>query len=407
MVLVYTRPNNIIMKIFLVLPIHISATLSLSPCSLSPVVNRRHVYTSWEGDPAAAVENSKHASRSTPSVFSSPTSSIPATPSPTSTDDHVIKSSSQESLDQKMDDSVFIRTTPECNEQGSGDEVTGSVCGTRSTTDQPPDHFNNLEVERGGDNDVTISERVQSTRNTHTADGSCKNEDQTVCMSEQEHEKMADVDSLRTHHGLLIYLSLSLTSSSSLCTAFILPHSSPAAPSSDTTKSPASVATSHKGRSPFSRKFATPIVVTHTRRSFSKPLPKHLDPKSTVTLLLSSSNSPTAQQKHNKHKNQKFKRQFSPPRHLSEAALEENSCTVNSSSLSSSLLLRMKGREKDRELWKKRHNSASSSAVSCSREQSKNSELGKEDGRTKRSPEELSAIQSRVRESLRAQGVVG
>ena len=376
------------------------------------MVNRRHVYTSWEGDPAAAVEKSKHASRSSASVFSSPTSSLsttPTTPSPTATDEHTAKSSSQESFDQKLDDSVFIRTTPERDEIGGGEDVS-SGCGNRSPTSQPVDQLSTLEPERGAEDAAASGDRVSSgssSASTHTIDGACKSEAQGGYNSEQECEKTADMDQLRPHHSLLTCSSHTSSSSTATFDSKHSPHPTAAvAPSPDTTTpKPASSGTpSHKGRSPFSRRFATPIVVTHTRRSFTKPLPKHLDPKSTVTLLLSSSVSPSMQQKYSKHKNQKFKRQFSPARHLSEGALDEGSSTITS--LPSPLSLRLKGREKERELWRKRYNSASSSGANFSGELSRSLESGREGGKAKRSPEELAAIQSRVRESLRAQGVV-
>ena len=366
---------------------------------LSLVVNRRHVYTAWEGDPAAAIERSKHANRS--SVFSSPTSSAPTTPSPTDTDENIAavnKSSSQESLDQKLeDDSVF--TTPEHENSGTADiSVTGG--GGRGsldtqTTDDLEDHLEREQVK-------TSTEEVEevasdSVRAASLGESRCSDVSPSEC---HEGEKTTtvedDADSSMSPLALPISPSSPVACFDSKATAGL---SSVA--DSGTAKPPSSVTASHKGRPPFSRKFAAPIVVTHTRRPFTKPLPKNLDPKSTVTLLLSST---SAQQK-NKHKNPKsFKRQFSPSYHSSEAAAAaaEENVAGNASSPRDSLS-RLRGREKERELWRKRFSSSSN----WYREQGRSSESGEEGGgKVKRSPEELSAIQSRVRESLRAQGVV-
>ena len=367
---------------------------------ISLVVNRRHVYTSWEGDPAAAVEKSKHANRS--SVYSSPTSSAPTTPSPTDTDENtatVNKSSSQESLDQKMeDDSVFVTTsTPEHGSSSTADTSVTSSGGRDSLDTVTVDHLEPLEregsakdVEETATNGVGVAGLSESSR--------CSDDCDVSPSKLHEGEKITtaadDPDSSRS--------PLALPSSPSLSTACFDSKAIGAGLSSvagsSTAKPPSSVSASHKGRPTFSRKFAAPIVVTHARRQFTKPLPKNLDPKSTVTLLLSS----TSSQQKNKNKNQKsFKRQFSPCYHSSEAAADENG-VGNAASLRDSLS-RLKGREKERELWRKRF----SSSTNWCREQGRSSESGEEGGgKVKRSPEELSAIQSRVRESLRAQGVV-
>ena len=360
------------------------------------VVNRRHVYTSWEGDPAAAVEKSKHANRS--SVYSSPTSSAPTTPSPTDTDENtatVNKSSSQESLDQKLeDDSVFVAaTSPEHVNSDTADISVTSSGGRGSLDTETVDHLEPLEREQV----KTSTEEVEETATDSAG---------VMCLGESRCSDHRDVSPSELHEGEKTTVAPDDPDSSR--SPLVLP-SSPASPfdskagSSSATglssaKPPSSVTASHKGRPTFSRKFAAPIVVTHARRQFTKPLPKNLDPKSTVTLLLSS----TSSQQKNKNKNQKsFKRQFSPCYHSSEAAVDENG-VGNAGSLRDSLS-RLKGREKERELWRKRF----SSSTNWCREQGRSSESGEEGGgKVKHSPEELSAIQSRVRESLRAQGVV-
>ena len=223
---------------------------------------------------------------------------------------------------------------------------------------------------------------------------------------------------------------------------------SPSVSSGDSPAKPppaSTVSVSHKPRQPFSRKFAPPIVVTHTRRSFPKSLPKNLDPKSTVTILLSSpsssssssSTSDKSQQKHGKHgnKNKSFnsrRGQFPSSSSSSyhpalssitteaggdqEETLTSRDSQPTSSASSSSLSVRLKGREKERELWRKRFSSSSSLPSSSSgsggagegggKQGSMSGEEGGGGVRVKRSPEEMSAIQSRVRESLKAQGVV-
>ena len=303
------------------------------------------------------MENSKHNNRS--SVFSSPTSSLPTTPSPPDTDEHMAatKSSSQESFDQKLDDSVF--KTPD-------QESTDDVDDGRGSEEQRAD----LDPLERGEEENTEADEVPS------GAGLVDCSDQSVAPLIHDSEKRVDEDKPDSPGSL---------PTSSLST----PITTPSTANPGTAVKPSTAAPTHKGRPPFSRKFAAPVVVTHTRRSFTKPLPKNLDPKSTVTLLLSSS----LQQKH-KHKNQKtFKRQFSPLYHFSDGALEDSTSNARE--------LRLKGREKERELWRKRFNSSNSS-----RELGRSSESGEEGGRMKHSPEELSAIQSRVRESLRAQGVV-
>ena len=212
----------------------------------------------------------------------------------------------------------------------------------------------------------------------------------------------------------------SLSASTFDCGKPLLSGSSPSSVSTAT--KPLSASSGYgKARPPFSRRFATPIVVTHTRRSFNKSLPKNLDPKSTVTLLLSSSaaSSSAQQQKHGKHKNGKlsFKRQFSPSRQgVQEEPLQ---VSARESPSSSAAAVRLKGREKERELWRKRFNNNNNSTSSSgggslpplvmAAGSVGTGELGtrsSEEGGAKRSPEELATIQSRVRESLRAQGVV-
>ena len=201
-----------------------------------------------------------------------------------------------------------------------------------------------------------------------------------------------------------------------------------AVPNSVKTPPNASVTTAppHKNRQSFSRRFATPIVVTHARRSFPKSLPKNLDPKSTVTLLLcsspSSSSSDKTQQKHGKHGGNKHHKsnfssrpKFKPSHHSSpgEGGVQEEAGPGLRDSAPSLVVQRLKGREKEREMWKKRFGNSpvtngSSGDVGCEVVEVCRDESGEEGGgvRAKKSPEEMSAIQSRVRESLQAQGVV-
>lgn len=316
------------------------------------VVNRRHVYTSWEGDPAAAVEKRKH-NRS--SVFSSPSSSLPTTPSPPEMDEQAVinKSNSQELL---LDDSVFMTPDQE-------NEDIQRAAQEESVTLEPMEG----EKESNGADEIS-SDMVLSESN-------CS--DQNIDHSNEGKIGRSKPDT-----------SSSLPSSPISGSKHI---AIPLAANSGMVK-PSTVTASPKGRLPCSRKFSAPIVVTHTRRHSTKPLPKTLDPKSTVTLLLS-----TSLQQKNKHKNQKgIKRQFSPSSHSPESGtLEENTSNASRDS-------RLKYREKERELWRKRFSSSSSG----SREQALRSSESGGEGMLKYSPEELSTIQSRVRESLRAQGVV-
>ena len=155
----------------------------------------------------------------------------------------------------------------------------------------------------------------------------------------------------------------------------------------DTTKP--STTSSYKRPSAFSRKFASPVIVTHPRRPFTKPLPRNLDPKSTVTLLLSNS----LQQKYGKTKGQKFfQTPFSQSRYHADGA--------PGSSAAGARDMKLRGRDKEKELWRKKFHYFSGE------EQQKSLESGEEAGKAKHSAEELAKIQSRVRESLRAQGVV-
>ena len=361
-------------------------------------MNRRHVYTSWEGDPAAAVERSKHNNRS--SVFSSPASSSPTTPSPIDTDDHTntttanttnttsattatnttseaAQSSSQESLDQKMDDSVF----------GAPDLESEGVDGERGTEEQVDEQEEITTTTREEGENVDKDELIKD--NVVCVDSPC-NERNTAPLDsnqvDQDGKKQANEDNADSSSPSSVSPTCPPSSTSPSKPASSATNSDPGAAKSSSANPP-----SHKGRSSFSRKFAAPVVVTHTRRSFAKALPKNLDPKSTVTLLLSTS----LQQKY-KHRNQKtIKSQFSPSRHSGDVTLEESAGGTRGE--------RLRGREKEKELWRKRFNSSSSRGV---REQRKSSESGEEGGKAKRSPEELSTIQSRVRESLRAQGVV-
>lgn len=315
------------------------------------------MYTSWEGDPAAAIEKRKN-NRS--SVFSSPSSSLPTTPSPPEMDEQAVmtKSSSQELL---LDDSVFM----------APDQENADL--SRAAQEQPV----NLEPMEG-EKESDRADEIAVLSEVHRSD---QNIDHTNDHTNEEKMGRSKPDT-----------STSLPSSPVSASKHI---AIPLAANSGMVK-PATVTASPKGRLPCSRKFSAPIVVTHTRRHSTKTLPKTLDPKSTVTLLLS-----TSLQQKNKHKNQKaVKRQFSPSSHLSEGGnLEDNGSNASRDS-------RLKYREKERVLWRKRFSSSSNGM----REQvliRSSSESGAGGGEMlKYSPEELSAIQSRVRESLRAQGVV-
>ena len=316
------------------------------------VVNRRHVYTSWEGDPAAAVEKRKH-NRS--SVFSSPSSSLPTTPSPPEMDEQAVitKSNSQELL---LDDSVFMTPDQE------NEDIQRAAAQEQSVNLEP------MEGEKESDGADEISSGMV------LSESNCS--DQNI-----EHTNEGKMGRSKPD------TSSSLPSSPISASKHI---AIPLAANSGMVK-PSTVTASPKGRLPCSRKFSAPIVVTHTRRHSTKPLPKTLDPKSTVTLLLS-----TSLQQKNKHKNQKgIKRQFSPSSHSPESGTLEDTSNASRDS-------RLKYREKERELWRKRFSSSSSGT----REQALRSSESGGEGMLKYSPEELSTIQSRVRESLRAQGVV-
>lgn len=316
------------------------------------VVNRRHVYTSWEGDPAAAVEKRKH-NRS--SVFSSPSSSLPTTPSPPEMDEQAVitKSNSEELL---LDDSVFMTPDQE------NEDIQRAAAQEQSVNLEP------MEGEKESDGADEISSGMV------LSESNCS--DQNI-----EHTNEGKMGRSKPD------TSSSLPSSPISASKHI---AIPLAANSGMVK-PSTVTASPKGRLPCSRKFSAPIVVTHTRRHSTKPLPKTLDPKSTVTLLLS-----TSLQQKNKHKNQKgIKRQFSPSSHSPESGTLEDTSNASRDS-------RLKYREKERELWRKRFSSSSSGT----REQALRSSESGGEGMLKYSPKELSAIQSRVRESLRAQGVV-
>ena len=149
-------------------------------------------------------------------------------------------------------------------------------------------------------------------------------------------------------------------------------------------------------KKPFSRKFASsPVVVTHSRRQFAKPLPRNLDPKSTVTLLLSNS----MQQKYGKQRGQKSFQTGSAPSSMAQSRYHSEGAPGNSAPGGRELKLR--GREKEKEFWRKKLQ------YHLSSEEQQRCLDGVEDGgKCKHSAEELTKIQSRVRESLRAQGVV-
>ena len=436
-------------------------TIIITSCPSPLVVNRRHVYTHWEGDPAAAVEKSKHAStRSSTSVFSTPPSSLPTTPSPTHCSDNstsdtgpasASKSKREESHgDPKSDDSVFERESP-CVEKESGAlglnvgeevgekqavEETGVSGGVREVEEE------RVEKERGEKPDS-----ISGGGSSGVSQYPDKEEDSSPGTKVAGVNPHVTQESSLDSHQDSTPSSLPTSSSSPASfntTPAISGSNLPAISAGDSpTKPPAPTASaSHKSssRQPFSRKFAAPIVVTHTRRTFPKSLPKNLDPKSTVTLLLSSSPSSSStsfsekaqQKKHtNKsHKSFNTRRQFPSSYHPSSLSKmtgaegdQEESVTSRDSSISSPsssstpLTLRLKGREKERELWRKRFSSSSLPSSELSngvgehgaRRGSVSGE-GEEEGgggeRVKRSPAEMSAIQSRVRASLKAQGVV-
>lgn len=389
-------------------------------------MNQHHVYSSWEGDPATAVQKSKHASQSSTSVFSSPPSSLPTTPSPIHSDVNTATTPAKSSSLNSHNDSVFIGTSPEHNDESAGTAIIDPGTEEVDSQSQRAMLENQKDIEL-----ATAEERDGRQVMGHVTNGGTQVDicnDNVHChgndtlSSGEKTLAVSTTDALQRSHSDSLPAPVPSLSTTTLGTK---PTSTTS--SVTTTKTIPVAPGGHKGRrSPFSRKFTTPIVVTHTRRSYTKSLPKNLDPKSTVTLLLSSSTTPssTQQQKHGKHKNQKssFKRQFSPSRNsaaMSDGAQEEGlvSSTVRESPSSSSSG-RLKGREKERELWRKRFNNSSSSNNNCvvmttvnigPRDPDRNNdELGDDGGgsKMKRSPEELSAIQSRVRESLRAQGVV-
>ena len=201
------------------------------------------------------------------------------------------------------------------------------------------------------------------------------------------------IDESRGSEGLLTSQTNSSNSSQSL------PFSSQSANSAAeiVTVKPTSSSTATFGhKRPFSRKFASsPVVVTHSRRQFAKFLPRNLDPKSTVTLLLSNS----MQQKYGKQRGQKSFQTGSALSSMAQSRYHSEGAPGNSASGARELKLR--GREKEKEFWRKKLQYHLSSE-----EQQRCLDGVEEGGKSKHSAEELTKIQSRVRESLRAQGVV-
>ena len=407
------------------------------------------MYTSWEGDPAAAVEKSKHSktnngSRSSAtSVFSSPPSSLPTTPSPIHSHSHshesttVVETKSNERGSHgngRSDDSVFegespAKTAGERDAAGEGDSERG-----REEEGEEVGGCGGGECE--GDcvrEEKSEGVSVKCSTGEDTAPPTYPSPSRVLREEDEEKKETHSVgtteDTLNSHQNNAPSSSSSSATSSnhqttgadsiSTVTTTAVPNSVKTPPNAGVTAAPP-----HKNRQSFSRRFATPIVVTHARRSFPKSLPKNLDPKSTVTLLLCSSpsSSSSSDKKHGKHGGNKHHKsnfssrpKFKPSHHSSpgEGVAQEEAGPGLRDSAPSLVVQRLKGREKEREMWKKRFGNSpvtngSSGDVGCEVVEVCRDESGEEGGgvRAKKSPEEMSAIQSRVRESLQAQGVV-